>query len=339
MLCYSCATNNNGVSRDCQTLLKSFQKLKSKEIFDSTSFNSEIVLLNQLLQRNADQHHSRKYYRLSSQLSKKCSNLCKILDVYLNSFKSLYLQLKESCIHVSECDGFLLKSKDTIEHISNTLNFSLKVLFELQRYLANCEFVKVLVALVAVVSKLYALISQPLRNIKKIINVLSHHNNPISPQEGSDTSPAKLLDTDSTVYDLQVSANEADEDLGEVVDVSELQDHEIIAPCLEGSPQTSNGSSAQDSKVEEGNVSELKQQQYVKSEINDCCKFLCQSEKTVCSTLKSRKSTKTRRVIVRRPTYKVYKERHPFFRKLARYSSDLLRRDLPDYSISLYLSL
>ena len=348
MSCDFCPKDTDGNSSNSQTLLKSFRKLKSKDIFDSSSLNSEIFVLKQLLQRNADQHHTRKYFRLSSQLSKKCTNLSIILQAYFNDFESLYFQLKDSCIHNSGCQEFLQKSKKMLEHISNIMSFSLKVLLELKRYLANCEFVKVLVALIAVVSKVYALVSQPHKNIKKIINLLSHDQPFISEEIDHSTSLVKDIDNNFPLESTMLSINEAEEDLGEVISDSEFKPNEDdIVSSLEVEPQ--NSMELVFSKSEIINVqctvdetkltSELKQKLHVQTETQDNKDSVHRSENREYNTLKNRNPAAKTSVALKRPTYKVYKQKHPFFRKLARYSSDLLRRDLPDYSVSLYLSL
>ncbi|KAL5260829.1 hypothetical protein ACHWQZ_G006757 [Mnemiopsis leidyi] len=63
------------------------------------------------------------------------------------------------------------------------------------------------------------------------------------------------------------------------------------------------------------------------------------SDKITCDVSLCETPGKKKTFIRRKPAYKVYKERHPFIRKLARYSSDMLRREIPDYSFSLYVSL
>merc|ERR1712176_55552 len=137
-----------------------------------------------------------------------------------------------------------------------------------------------------------------------------------------------------------LALNETEEDIGEVVqDLEHLEQREMVS-CLDKDKRISYGLSVQQHTDNEENLSECNHVFSVTAEIKDKQQDPYQSKKTVSQNItKSKKSADKMSVTIKRPTYKVYKQRHPFFRKLARYSGDLLRRDLPDYSLSLYLSL
>ena len=323
-------------------LFRSLKKLKCKDLFDLPSLTSEITLLRQLLQRNSSQHHTRKYFRLCTQVHKKCSHVAVNLETFRKDLDAACLKAKDSFNHQSSFQCLLHKSRNLHEETSNIMGLSIKTLFELQRYLANCEFVKFLIALLSVISKLHSLISKANKITKKIINLLSYDPCLSTKEKASHASIdlSSLSHSQESIDELQPILNagmtnltEAEEDLGEIVTEQKLQqmpgNAEPVLSVSNLAPSALERTSFQSNSIfiEKGPTSNCK-------EGKNCC-----GRKITCDVVKCGKSGKKKTILVRKPAYKVYKERHPFIRKLARYSSNMLRTEIPDYSISLYTSL
>ena len=331
-------------------LFRSLKKLKCKDLFDLPSLISEITLLHQLLQRNSSQHHTRKYFRLSTQVHKKCSHVAVSLETLRKDLDAACLEAKDSFNHQSSFQCLLHKSKNLHEETSNIMGLSIKTLFELQRYLANCEFVKFLIALLSVISKLHSLISKANKVTKKIINLLSHDPCLSSKEIASHASMGLSCQSHSqeSIDEVQPISNsemtnwaEAEEDLGEIVTEQKLQQMPGNAFSLVQAEQVVTVSNLAPSALEEtsfqsNSMSIEKEPTYNCKQGNNCCGT---GREITCDVMKCVKSGKKKNIIVKKPAYKVYKERHPFIRKLARYSSDMLRTEIPDYSLSLYTSL
>lgn len=329
MVCELCRTIKDGRNEKNSLLLSSLQKFKSKGIFDSSTFNTEVILCKQLLERNFHQNRTRKYFRYCHQLSKRAAELEVVLIEYTTDFQRIQSGLKNTCVHSEPCLNFLEKSKKMFDAIFFTQSYCLSVLHELQCYLANCEFVKLLVALIAVVSKLYSLINQAYKNVKKIINLLSHNKNKSTAQVANNDMVIKEEVDETLIKDFEEETEaplikEVEEDLGEVLSESELTgltndtQHCFASPISESC------------EMQSENLPHLVNKESTHQE-----KLWNHESQSTCLPKSRSRSSHN----LKRPTFKVYKQRHPFIRKLARYSADYLQRDIPDYCISLYLSL
>lgn len=325
-------------------LLRSLLKLRHKDLFDLPSLNFEITLVHQLLQRNTSQHCTRKYFRLSTQVHKRCSYLTSILEPFKKDFDATCLKLKDSSNNPQSFHCLLLKSRNLLEETSKIMGLSVKALFELQRYLANCEFVKFIITLISVISNIHYIISKANKVSGKIINLLSHHDPCHSTKDMANHSSSDLFTVfEDVINDANSNAGlqywtEAKEDLGEIVTEEKhackpnkalypVQTELALNLVHNMAPSTVENSLFQYNAM--SNAKESKAD-FIVGELSD--KITC--DVSLCETPGKKKT-----FIRRKPAYKVYKERHPFIRKLARYSSDMLRREIPDYSFSLYVSL
>ena len=287
---------------------------------DQSKITSILQLMRLILERNASQHRRRKYFRMCTQLNKKLIMLLNSLSLFPDRFTG-----RKSVV----CDE---NNEEQYQHLSvlkcelaNVQSFCLVTLYQLKCYLANCEFVKVLVTLISLVSDFYEVITQKLSVVFRLINMLS--------LTGSKTE-IPIIEVSPQLSNLQIIlSNEADliEDLGE----------EVIDNFPSSPKHTDNKYNCSDDNTDKKlNYFHEPDQQAALSPLtllpplslrDNCSKMKTEHQKN--SFIKLKKTS------LKCPTYKVYKQKSQFLRKLSRYSSDYFRQRLPGYSFSLLLSL
>ena len=273
---------------------------------DTSKITSISHLLKMILERNGSQHHSRKYFRMCVQLNKKINSLHQSVCSYNGKFGC---QNPQFGIQEFKEDTGNLSPLDLAHEISNMQTFCLETFHHLQCYLASCEFVKVIVIVIAIVSDIYKAISQKLDDLKKVFSLTLLSANGVS------KAPTKIQDL-PIVFD---SKEGLFEDLGEEV-INEVS-----------SPST-----------EENNVQKCKY--HKKSSChNGCFKSDISSfgnvENYPVLECKQQTNNIIKNTKLKCPTYKIYKQKSSFLRKLSKYSSDYLKQNPPSYSTSLLLSL
>ena len=118
-----------------------------RKIIDMPALTSENELLHMILLRNLSQQRTRKYFRLTQQLHKKIPTVCVFLENYSHNLTRLTTLSKESLLCSHEIQEFIDLSNDRAAFLADLNSFILYVMYNLKLYLANCEFVKLLVTL------------------------------------------------------------------------------------------------------------------------------------------------------------------------------------------------
>ena len=379
------------------------KKYSNYNLIHPQEITSELQLLSSILKRNFAQQRSRKYFRFCCQLCKRIPALGTVQ--MQNNCNDIIQRCKNSAVTQNEVVSFCYALKDLVASCEDTLTFMLTTLRHLNSYLGECEFVKILICLIAIVSKFYSLILNLSKDVKKAITWIKKQ----FPLIFSIVVPSEEICEQSSDEET-INENEAKqddfcllEDVGEVLTLEDLKNLKPPTPspplptpglpatslppppfeCLkvlksplakrDNTPPSSVPSDVMEEPVlcakEEENgdgevVKNIQSESPVKSHSpvkSDLASLLKKRTKQKSKTMfdpndphiqeqlqqmtgKERndamahfKEMGFRCTPLKCPISKVYKHSKALNRKLARYSRDSLRVNIPRYSESLYL--
>ena len=248
-----------------------------------SQFKEELSILAKVLQRNKSQHGRRKYFRFSYQIFKFFQAFIEQIEIFSNSSKILSNTYDISCFNKSG---------------NKAISYTLNTITELQLYLGNCEFVKLLAVLIAILSKLVSSVEQLLHSLKSC----------------NEESIDKLQESNYI------------EDVGQIISENELRNMKKPIASMQDSFACEFKSKRQHSETKLwGSDNDYS------DKISTVYENPFKKQQSVLQRISKN------RVTLKRPTFKVYKQRHPLVRKVERYSRDLLRQNPPFYTYSLYL--
>eukprot|EP00116_Pleurobrachia_bachei_P007041 sb/3467303/ len=299
-------TKESNVTKQLYLFLR---KITLNKLVNADAIVAEIDVLSKVEQRNRPQQRTRKYLRLTRQLCCSTPKAVQRLRDYAATTNSLCQTLSTGEFCLDRLQKFYLETVELNRTLHDTRQFILNLIRELHFYISNTEFVRILMVVMALTSKIYSLLAQPETFTGKILSVLKDCVVPkkvVNHSDESDMGQSPVLSEEFQPVEDSRKFPVPEEDLGEPVVLEEdsedndLKDTDIFDQSMLGEAV------------------------HVKN--------------SDCNVTPHVRQSRYQVIRLKRPTYKVYKQRHPWLRKLEKYSTDYLRTRPPDYSYSLYLS-